>query len=121
MMRMILMMVVTGWMAGGAWGQVVLDMPAPPRDQQPLTVTTDDGQVSTVEVGDVALYRYGSARFHPRSTLPTYYYRTYYPSYHHHFLGFGGYGLVGRHFFYVRPKFHRSGGKGFRHRFKSRK
>ena len=75
--RLIIGMLVIGWMGSAVHAQVVLNMPPPKPKQVPTvvesspelgnTTSVESKQSETVRVGDVALARYGRARSLPRA------------------------------------------------------
>ena len=75
--RIVIGMLVMGWIGSTAHAQVVLNMPPPKStpvrtvvnsSPEPVDATSDESQPSeAVRVGDVALARYGRARSLPRA------------------------------------------------------
>lgn len=121
MMKLLGIAVLAGSMSLSAAAQVVVDMPPPPPRPTAVVEETEPvvTELVTVEIGDVALYRYSSARFSPRPTGPRFYrhpgwYNWHSPYYYHR-------GFAGTFFITRPPRFHcpsrfPSFGKGGFHR-----
>jgi len=94
MMQLAIVVLVMSALDAALMAQTVVNMPAPPKPKtvdSSGTTRTPSGEivpVTSVSVGDVAMYRYAAGRVSPASTLPRSYRSTPY-------MGLGYYGYYG--------------------------